>query len=388
MMITKTLHIIIALWAIALACASCSQEDITVPVSKGDGQVKIVYKVAGTSLSRVPEDGWDGDWNENAITRVDLFVFNVDNTLFRHLDTEDLTIEPVADGEGYTVAGTEQLTYSEATSDKKYYMIANCPQLESETIDDFGDLQAVMINSDLNCDEKQSTFVMDAEGTFYTTEELSTLTFNLERAAVKIRLSVFGADGKTSIIDQCSFRLHNYVSDGTYVLADAEKYCIGTSQSHLNMLQYEAWNNVLQYHDDKENIDQAVFYSYPNDWFDESLLEDGIFKDPESYAKDDLIDEMKQTYIMVTYENNAYKVPVNFSIANDNDKYFEDTDVGKAEEIAYIKDIRDKYYRIKRNHIYDITVKIDMETNEVTVEKEILVNAWEDKGNMDVTFGG
>ena len=291
-MITKTLHIIIALWAICLACVSCSQDNITQPVSMGDGQVKIVYKGAGTSLSRTPEDGWDGDWNENAITRVDLFVFNADNTLFRHLDPGDLTTIETEDGEGYTVAETEQLTYSEATADKKYYMIANCPQLETTMIEDLSDLQAVMINPDLDCDAYQSGgFVMDDEGDFTTIGELSTLTFNLERAAVKIRLSVFGADGKTSIIDQCSFRLYNYVSDGTYV--------------------------------------------------------------------------------MIEHEDSYYKVPVNFSIANDNDKYFENTE----EEKAYIKDIRDKYYRIKRNHIYDIKVKIDMETHKET-EWEILVEPW------------
>ena len=366
-MITKTLHIIIALWAICLACVSCSQDNITQPVSMGDGQVKIVYKVAGTSLSRTPEDGWDGDWNENAITRVDLFVFNADNTLFRHLDPGDLTTIETEDGEGYTVAETEQLTYSEATADKKYYMIANCPQLETTMIEDLSDLQAVMINPDLDCDAYQSGgFVMDDEGDFTTIGELSTLTFNLERAAVKIRLSVFGADGKTSIIDQCSFRLYNYVSDGTYVLRDAEKYCINTGQLHLDMPQYVGWTNVLQYDN------QAVFYSYPNDWFDKSLLnDDGTFIEDDTYAKYDLIDETRQTYVMIEHEDSYYKVPVNFSIANDNDKYFENTE----EEKAYIKDIRDKYYRIKRNHIYDIKVKIDMETHKET-EWEILVEPW------------
>lgn len=388
-MMKSVLHII-SLWAICLACASCSQEDISQPVSiDGDGQVKILYKIAGTSLSRATEDGWDGYWNENAITRVDLFVFHADNTLYKHLDTDDLTINPNTEG-GYTVAETEKLTYSEATADKKYYMIANCPQLETASIEKLGDLWTVMINPNLDCDAYQSEgFVMDDEGDFITTGELSTLTFNLERAAVKIRLSVFGADG-TSIIGQCSFRLHNYVSDGTYVLADAERYCINTGQSHLDMLHYEDWANiVLQYYDGDENIDKAIFYSYPNDWFDEDLLNaDGSFKDPQIYAKDDLIDEDRQTYIMVVYKQNAYKVPVNFSIANDNDKYFDvETEEGKAQEIAYIKEIRDKYYRIKRNHIYDIKATIDIEANKIKVEHKILVNAWNEKGEMEVIFG-
>ena len=380
MMITKTLHIIIALWAICFTCVSCSQEDITVPVSKGDGQVKIVYKVAGTSMSRAEEPGWgdednDGtdEWHENIINRIDLFVFhnNENKTLFKHIASENLNV----DAESEQTFTQNELTYNDVTTgDYIYYMVANC-EFDDNMVEGVSTLEDLKtkITPNLTFNDEQTSFAMDGkiEDVPEPVDNVVTLSFELERAAVKIRLSVFGADGKTSIIDQCSFRLHNYVSDGTYVLADAEKYCIGTSQSHLNMLQYEAWNNVLQYHDDKENIDQAVFYSYPNDWFDESLLEDGIFKDPESYAKDDLIDEMRQTYIMIEHKDSYYKVPVNFSIASDNDKYFED----KEEEIAYIKDIRDKYYRIMRNHIYDIKVKIDMETHKET-EWEILVEPW------------
>lgn len=378
---TKSLHIIIALWAICLACVSCSQEEMSQPVSAGDGQVKIVYKVAGTSLSRAPEDGedgWDGDWNENTIIRVDLFVFNVNNTLYKHLDTEDLTIEPVADGKGYTVAGTERLTYSEATADKKYYMIANCPQLENATIDDFSDLQAMMINPNLDCNKKQSTFVMDAKGTFNTTGELSILTFDLKRAAAKIRLSVQDKDGK-DIINQCSFQLINYVSTGTSVLAESEKWGERTYQNRASMNTAQGWDETLQY-EETGSMFKAVFYSYPNDWFDESLLKsDGTFDDPEIYAKDNLIDETKQTYILLTYEGNEFKVPVNFSIADNNDK----TSFIKEE----IEKLRNDYYRMQRNYIYDVTVTMDWEETNINVTYDILVNAWNDKGNMDITFG-
>ena len=138
-------------------------------------------------------------------------------------------------------------------------------------------------------------------------------------------------------------------------------------------------NASLIYDDSK-----VVFYSYPNDWFDESLLDaDGTFKEDDIYAQDDLIDEARQTYIVVEYKKNTYKVPVNFSIANDNDRTF----ANDEEEIAYIKEIRDKYYRIKRNHIYDIKATIDVEANEIEVNHKILVNAWNEKENMDVIFG-
>lgn len=400
LMKAKAIHILMLLAAISFGCIACSDETAPQPVPDSGGQLRIAYKIAGVSMSRATEDGWgdedkDGDdeWNENTITRVDLFVFNSDNRLFRHLDSDD-DWTSTSEVDGYTVAETQGLTYTEATQDKTYYMIANCPQLENATINTLSDLQAIMITPDLVFNAKQTEgFVMDDKGELDLPTDggtTSTLTFDLSRAAVKIRLSVFGVnDG--SIIDECSFRLHNYVSDGTYVLTESEKYCINTSQLHQDMPQYQDWNSTstLKYHDTEENIDKAIFYSYPNDWFDEDLLNaDGSFKDPQIYAKDDLIDEDRQTYIMVVYKQNAYKVPVNFSIANDNDKYFDvETEEGKAQEIAYIKEIRDKYYRIKRNHIYNIKAKIDVETKTIDIEREILVNAWNEKGEMEVIFG-
>ncbi len=391
MMITKTLHIIIALWAIALACASCSQEDITVPVSKGDGQVKIVYKVAGTSLSRAPELGWgdedkDGtdEWHENIINRIDLFVFhnNENKILFKHISS---TGSLGVNAESEQTFTQNELTYNDVTTgDYIYYMVVNCEFDDNDIVEGtftLDDLKAE-ITPVLTFNGKQTSFAMDGkiEGAPVPVDNVVTLSFELNRAAAKIRVSVVDKDGK-SIMGQCKFRLHNYILNGTSVLAEAESniYGDGGWQTRVPESANLAWNGVLR----KDN--QAVFYSYPNDWFDEELLikegeHQGEFIEEDTYAKDDLIDETKQTYIMVTYENNAYKVPVNFSISSDNDKTSFTADYIETE-------IRDKYYRIKRNHIYDITATIDIVTNTVTVEKEILVNAWEDKENMDVTFG-
>lgn len=388
---------LIMFWAFILACIACSDETAPQPVPDGGGQLRIAYKIAGVSMSRATEDGWDNGWNENKVTRIDLFVFNndADKTLFKHVSsTEILEFEEVEKAQTEQTFEQDKLTYNDiANGDYIYYMVANCD------FDDNGIVEGVFTLDDLKekltpnltFNQQQTSFAMDGmiENTPDPTDNTITLSFKLERAAVKIRLSVFDVNDE-SIIDECSFRLHNYVSDGTYVLTESEKYCINTGQLHQDMPQYQDWNStsILKYHDTEENIDKAIFYSYPNDWFDESLLEDGIFKNPEIYAKDDLIDETKQTYIMVAYENNTYKIPVNFSIANDNDKYFEDTDAGKAEEKAYIKEIRDKYYCIKRNHIYNIKAKIDVETKTINVKREILVNAWNEKEEMDVTFGG
>ena len=139
-----------------------------------------------------------------------------------------------------------------------------------------------------------------------------------------------------------------YVEKGTSVLAEAETY---GEQGRESMSSLE--NASLIYDDSK-----VVFYSYPNDWFDESLLnENGTFSDEDIYAIDDLIDEEKQTYILLEapYGDDSYyyKVPVNFAISKDNDK------VSFSKED--IEDLRNNYYRMLRNHIYDITVTIDRE---------------------------
>lgn len=380
---TKAIHILMLLAAISLACIACSDETAPQPVPDGGGQLRIAYKIAGTSMSRATEDGWgdedeDGtdEWRENIISRLDLFIFNENNTFFRHLDSDDLTMTIDPDEDGYTVAETQELTYADVTDDKKYYMVVNCPQLDNWT-GTLEDLQKVMINPDLECDAYQLMgFVMDGEGNLTKNGELSTLTFNLSRAAAKIRLTVKDNEGN-NITEQCQYSFQNYVSTGTSVLAESEKYGEGKGQE----LQSAEIETPLMYNDTKKGM-QAVFYSYPNDWFDDTLLDgNGEFIDKDIYAKDDLIDEERQTHILLTYDKNQFKVPVNFAISPDNDK----VSFTKEE----IEDLRDNYYRIRRNYIYDVTVKIDMTTEEVKLEDiEILVNAWNEKENMEVIFGG
>ena len=384
-MITKLIHRTMLLAAICLGCISCSDEtSLQQSVPEGNGQVKIQYKIAGPSLSRATEPGWSRDWHENLITRIDLFVFTSKGEYHDHIEASAAEGESLSDTDEdrYTPLETDALTYEDVSeSDYIYYMVANCPQLADLQNITLTQLKVEMIETAIVLNEKQDVFVMDGEGVCTNSEDGQTITlsFNLARAAVKIRLAVFDANG-TSIIGDCKFRLHNYVLTGTSVLEASEMYGKKMGQSLVAESKKLDWNGILKYNS------QAVFYSYPNDWFDENLLaENGTFIKDDTYAKDDLIDETRQTYIMVDYKNNAYKVPVNFSIANDNDRTFSNDE----EEIAYIKEIRDKYYRIKRNYIYDIKATIDVETGEIQIEhNKILVNAWNEKGEMDIIFGG
>ena len=92
------------------------------------------------------------------------------------------------------------------------------------------------------------------------------------------------------------------------------------------------------------------------------MNENGTFSDEDIYAIDDLIDEEKQTYILLEAPYGEgryyYKVPVNFAISKDNDK----VEFSKED----IENLRNGYYRMLRNHIYDITVTIDREGGTVS----------------------
>ena len=398
-MITKLIHKTMLLAAICLGCISCSDETSlqqAVP-DNSNGQVKIMYRIAGSSpLSRAettPEPGWSGDWHENLITRIDLFVFNEGTTdtdpCYKHIEVSAGQGESLSDkADEYEPLPTNELTYEEVSEGNyTYYMVANCPQLAGQQNITLAQLRQEMIEMAIVLNEKQDLFVMDGEGVRTDTNDGQTITlsFDLARAAVKICLTVNDKDGK-SILNQCKYSFQNYVTAGTSVMKESEAYGEGTDQNRRCMERNADETFSLTY-DTK-----AVFYSYPNDWFDESLLnEGGTFTDPEIYAKDDLIDEEKQTYILLkapfTNEDNItnesyYKVPVNFTIADYNDK----VSFSKDE----IETLRDDYYRMKRNYIYDITVTIDHEGGTYLDPEELKnlvlkVNPWE-KEDITVNY--
>lgn len=388
-MVTKILHIMALAGMLCLGCISCSDETApqqAVP-DNSKGQVKILYKIAGPSLSRAettPTPGWDGDWHENLITRIDLFVFDGE-TCYKHIPVPlNPTVEDDQDGE-YTPLTTDELTYEEvSTGNYTYYMVANCPQLADieETGYTLSDLESAMITPALDFDAKQESFVMDGIGVRSGDDLNITLSFNLSRAASKICLSVVDENG-TDITNNCKYRFFNYVSTGTSVMAESEKYGEGTNQSRASMTETDAENlTPLKYKENNKH--QVVFYSYPNDWFDTSKLgeETGAWT-IQDYASQDPIVDTKQTYILLTApygedgKSYYYKIPVNFATYTNNDKVsFTD---------AELEEIRD-LYRMKRNHIYDITAKIDRRGGGLDLITRVY--EWYDGGSIDINYAG
>lgn len=338
-MLIRIIYKVTLLAVLCLGGMACTDDVASLLPAGEDGRLRIVYRTASSSTTRVTEPGWDEPWNENLVTRLDLFVFNAnaDTTLFLHIPFPDMDNAVTADD--YRELETVQLTYENATADKTYYLVANCGQLADATIANLDDLRSVMIDTPIDIDGYQLSFVMDAKGSLTTGMEdgapLTTLSFDLSRAAVKIRLFVQDKDER-SITNQCTFRLMNYVAAGTSVLAEAERYGAGTGQTHESMEQATA--PALTYGQ------QAVFYSYPNDWFDESKWENIVQEDP-IYA-----DRQTHVVLFAPYGEEGffyYKVPVNKALPENLD----DVELDAA-------DYR-HLYRMQRNYIYDITVTID-----------------------------
>lgn len=370
-----------------LTFAACSQEDDLQAV--GSDGVSIQVRIADAAATRATEDGWDGDWNENAVTRLDLFQFAANGKLKDHFLPSNL---PSFTGQNATfkTLTVNGLTYNDLANNPTdvFYLVANCPQLSSASINSISGLQAMMITPTLDMDAQQTSFVMDARTSRDSTDlyvvnkpdKKITLRFELYRAAAKIRIAV-NDDSGSDILKDCKYMLYNFVESGTSVLTESEAYGEGTGQSRTTSGSFGSFALTKD--------GKAVFYTYPNDWFDESLLTaEGVFADPVIYAKDNLIDEAKQTYFMIEApfsDGNTYyyKVPVNLSIAD-----FNDEDGFTADEI---KALRKTYYSVCRNTIYDVTVTVDRAggslTDPVTPEFHIRVNDWEQGGDYNIGQG-
>lgn len=331
------------------------------------------------------------DWNENKIVRVDLFVFDAAGNCVKHIKaagTEDAPLANREDG-AYTPLTTDELTYEEVRDGSyTYHMVANCEQLASVDKPTLTELQAMMIDRpSITYNTTQTRFVMDGKGVVDIQGDNITLSFDLERAATKIRLTVLDENG-TDITEQCSFRLHNYVPQKAWVLAREEReadeaddvnafYDLSVVETDI---QRESMSTATEYHSLLNRDNQVVFYSYPNDWFDESKahLANGAWT-IDDYTTADPILRDRQTYILLEapYEevDYHYEIPVNLST-------YENNDAASFTEAQY-KEIRN-LYRLQRNHIYDITAKIDQRGGGLDLMCNVL--EWDDGGSIDINY--
>lgn len=383
-MLTKVLYKAVLMFSACFFFVACSQDDAVSRDAGTTSSVRVLCRLANTEITRADtEDGWNGDWHENTITRLDLFRFSSEGAYKDHyVLTQDDNIpdftEYLSEYKPLTFEGLTYSSVAESTGDT-YYLIANCAGLEGVENISAEDLKKKMATPPLNYGEKQTVFAMDGEGTLAEADKAITLSFDLKRAAVKIRLAVKGASGG-NILDKCAYQINNFVESPTSVLEAGEDYGKGDGQTYTSTDAYVEFPLL------NDNEDKAVFYSYPNKWFDEGKVGGSAGK----WTITDFTSEAPitgdETYILLKapYGDTEYyyKVPVNYAIYKDNDATsFTD---------AQLEEIRD-LYRIKRNNIYDITVTIDRAggpiTAPVTPMFYVRINDWEKGGDYHITEG-
>ena len=344
-----TLYIFILMLATCLAACSINDFPEEENTPAGSGTLRIAYRVAGSSVqTRATEAGVDA-LNENTVTRLDFFAFKSDGSLlcpvisFTQGTLYSATYAPLTISE-------DQLSLEavQGNTGGSYYLVANCPAVAT-TITTLSDLQAALTNGTGNpvlitTDGTAPTaFIMDAKATPAISGKDITLSFDLRRAAAKIRIHITGGTPKT-------FQFFHYADDA---------YVISSETPYPDELQSTAETTIT------DNIplrdgDGYVFYSYPNDWFNSTLYTqqtDGTYtmeEDAETGLHNgEPIVAAKQTYLLLraTYNDTEYyyKIPVNRRLPD-----FSDNPTFTANEYEQIHDL----YRLKRNHLYDVAVTI------------------------------
>lgn len=357
-----------AIALLGLANTSCMSDDMDGTPSC-DYDVVLEYKVGGSATetraaTRAETEVGNEILNENQINRLDLFVFKPDGSRVKQVTFNSADVK----GSPTTEYKHKELTRNELTrSDidgNVLYLVANLDNWGN--INNLNDLKIATINqaTTFQHNQKQSAFVMDAKMLERkVTAGKIHLKFQLKRALAKIRLNVQDDKGNAVAPTAYACQLMHYAADGA-ILAE------GNSTNNALNTDAAASSKVTVPAITQDN--KAVFYSYANSWIDKT-------KNP--YAEEP-IDVSKQTYILLKAKYNGkdyfYKVPVNKRLYESNDAAT--TDWTKYEPL----------YRLDRNTIYDVTVKVDREggdtpENPATLYVNPIVSDWDDNIAWDYT---
>ena len=334
----------IMLWVVA-----CTEES-TLPADnqKQEGRLVISYSVASSVESRATEAGWNGEWHENDIKRLDLFIFDAEgnpkgkghyNTPddYTYQDPQNDNSDAESTYHEWDITAMEIKPADIETTDQ-IYLIANCESVASITSID--DLKKASV-SGLVCNAQQSNlFVMDGKAQanqIVRNGNDVTISVDLYRAVSKIRIA-FAGNTPSWTDENISYRLVNYTTSSSVIAEGEDAHLQTLSPVSFPVTPDEMSKTKLLSDDGK-----LVLYSYANNWFDESKVDNMNQEEP--------IDESKQTYVLLyaSYKGDYYfyKIPVNYRLPEDNDK------------VDISEDDYKGLYCLQRNHIYDITVSID-----------------------------
>lgn len=371
---TNIQYLLLSILAICGMLTSCTEET---PLSNASdnsspGRVLLSYSVGKSIQSRADIDaGWT-DFNENKVTRLDLYIFRNNGELFMHIPNTSIVYDDADEkynNETETTADDWEikgLDPEDIYGNDQIYLIANCDA--AANIETLSGLQDEVLNG-LVCNAKQDKFVMVGAGddVRITPEENGNdviISVNLVRVAAKICLSFARTTNWTDV----SYRFVHHATTSALLKESETDYLatqiLSTSPSKDGLTEITDQTENL-YND--EGTQKLVLYSYANNWYKEGEkypnpdVNDGTdMSDDDQIYKQEPIDETKQTYILLRAPYNGnyyyYKVPVNYRLPINNDEVF-DTE----EEWEAFKESYRHLYQLQRNYIYDITVTIDRE---------------------------
>lgn len=397
---TNIQYLLLSMLMICGMLASCTEETPLNSTSdnSGSGKVILSYSVGKSIQSRAETDaGWT-DFNENKVTRLDLYIFRNNGELFRHIpntivyDDADETYnnETETTEDDWEI---EDLDPEDINDNDQIYLIANCDA--AANIETLSGLQEEVLEG-LVCNTKQDEFVMVGAGddVTITPEENGNdviISVNLVRVAAKICLSFASNTSWTDV----SYRFIHHVTTSALLRESETNHLatqtLSTSPSEDGLTEITDQTENL-YND--EGTQKLVLYSYANDWYKKGKgyenpdVNGGTHMDDDQIYQQEPIDETKQTYILLRAPYNGnyyyYKVPVNYRLPINNDEVF-DTE----EEWEAFKESYRHLYQLQRNYIYDITVTIDRaggtesEPVEPTLQYQVI---WDGDRTNSITF--
>lgn len=381
---TNIQYLLLSILAICGMLASCTEETPLNNASSNSSSGKVIlsYSVSNPVQSRADTDeGWT-NFNENKVTRLDLFIFPADNGKVIYYDETFDENHDAQTGE-YTTWNIPRTLISPdmlETGDE-VYLIANYDFTSPSSITSKSDLDITLMN--LDCDAKQDDFVMTGKAIVNksSTSNDVTIQVDLIRVAAKICLS-FASQTEWN---EVSYRFVHYAQTSALLEENETEHVasqvlsISPSEDGLTEVNTQTTQNLYT----DEGKQKLVLYSYANDWYKPNPntepnpdINGGTVVDGDQIYTEAPIDPDKQTYILLKAPFNGkdwyYKVPVNYQLPDDNDG----VNI-KPEDYRHL-------YRLQRNYIYDITVTIDREggpeSEPVPVDNlEVVVVPWEEK---------
>lgn len=379
------------IYILSFCCAmllmiACTEES-TLPVDNNqqEGRLVISYSLATSPESRATEAGWNDDWHENDIERLDLFIFDADGNLkdnghystpdnYSYQDPQNNNSDAESNYHEWDISASGIKPTDIETTDQ-IYLIANCESVaEIKTINDLKEASVL----GLVCNTQQSNlFVMDGKARqeqIETSGNDVTISIDLYRAASKIRIA-FANNTPSWSDENISYRFVNYATSSSVIAEGEDAHLKDLSLVSLPVVDEEMSTEKLLSDDET----QLVLYSYANNWLEENKV--------DIINQEEPINEARQTYVLLyaPYQGDYYyyKIPVNYRLPKDNDAV-----IDEENKDSYIESIKN-FYCLQRNYIYDITVSIDRKgggEEETAITLEYQVVPFEEKDEIDYTF--